>query len=168
MPGGSIKCCGQEILLDDAEFAIIILRDGERDDRHFGSVWDRHAGLYALAKDAVDNGEDLVCHFVDGESGASTEVLRCEAGEIVSGIIVLKPDPEEMNDDRAKWAGEAVQTFIDATGTDAEDAVSDLLSNLQHFCDRNGVDFEAELERARNNYREETSNGGAPAPRVRG
>jgi hypothetical protein len=75
----------------------------------------------------------------------------------------LPPDPEDMNDDRSEWASAAVEAFISATRTDNPDAVSDLLCDLMHFCDRNAgpgdeefEGFEEALDRARQNYEEET------------
>lgn len=68
----------------------------------------------------------------------------------------LPPDPEGMNDRRSAWAGEALATFMLATGTDLEDAVADLLADLIHWCDRHEFEFERELDRARFHYEAET------------
>ena len=68
----------------------------------------------------------------------------------------LPPDPEGMNDRRAAWAGLALAAFIAATRTDWDDALSDLLADLIHWCDRNNYDFDATLERARWHYDAET------------
>jgi hypothetical protein len=68
----------------------------------------------------------------------------------------IPPDPEEMNDLRAHWAGSALRDFRENTGTDLEDAVSDLLTDLMHWCDRHGQDFEHELRRACLHYEAET------------
>lgn len=59
----------------------------------------------------------------------------------------LPPDPEEMNDKRAGWGGQVVEYFMSLTGCDQEDAVCDLIPNLHHWCDRNGLDFNNELRR---------------------
>ena len=59
------------------------------------------------------------------------------------------------NADRAEWAFCAIERFQDKTQTDDEDALSDLLCDLMHLADRDGHDFENELNRARNNYAEE-------------
>jgi hypothetical protein len=57
------------------------------------------------------------------------------------------------NEKRADWADKAINTFIEATGTDPEDAVSDLLCDIMHWCDLyNEYDFDAELDRARGHY----------------
>jgi hypothetical protein len=71
----------------------------------------------------------------------------------------LPPDPEGMNDSRAGWAADAVTAFRSATGTDEGDAVSDLLADLMHWCDRHGQDFGHQLTRARDHYAAETLGG---------
>jgi len=69
----------------------------------------------------------------------------------------LPPDPEKMNDNRAAWAQGALRHFQCTTGTDYDDALSDLLGDLMHWCDRNSADFGAALSRARMHYEAETS-----------
>lgn len=78
----------------------------------------------------------------------------------------VPPDPEEMNDERADWASNAIEAFRDATRTDIEDAVCDLLSDLAHWCDRNGQDFSHQLWRAINHYDEETGDDGKQFSRI--
>ena len=68
----------------------------------------------------------------------------------------LPADPENMNDDRAKWAGAALRAFQSVTGTDDEDSLGDLLCDLMHWSDRNNYAFEAALFRARGHYDAET------------
>jgi hypothetical protein len=75
---------------------------------------------------------------------------------------ILPPDPENMNDDRAKWAQAALRAFRKATGADEEEALGDLLSDLMHWSDRNNFDFEAALDRARMHYDAETIGEEAP------
>lgn len=74
----------------------------------------------------------------------------------------LPPDPENMNDERARWAASALRAFRRATGADAEEALSDLLSDLMHWSDRNVFDFEAALDRARMHYEAETASEATP------
>jgi len=74
----------------------------------------------------------------------------------------LPPDPDQMNDDRSEWAQAALSAFIVETRTDKEDAVADLLADLMHWCDRNKLEFDHELNRARDHYRAET--GGPDLP----
>ena len=68
----------------------------------------------------------------------------------------LPPDPERLNRNRARWAAAALAEFRRQTGADLEDAVSDLLADLMHWCDRLGQEFPQELRRARYHYEEET------------
>ena len=69
-------------------------------------------------------------------------------------------DPEDANKHRAIWAAEAVARFMKATHLQMVDgldtAVSDLLVDLAHFCDRTGLDFGDLLRRAKNHYDAET------------
>lgn len=56
------------------------------------------------------------------------------------------------NTDRAQWAEKAIQAFMDETGTDREDALADLLCNLHHWCDAEGLDFLKEYQRGMVHY----------------
>lgn len=74
----------------------------------------------------------------------------------------LPPDPEEMNDARAEWAGAAIDAFAVITnmafaGEDDETILSDLLADLHHWCDRNGVNFATCCARAEHHYEAETN-----------
>lgn len=69
----------------------------------------------------------------------------------------LPGDPENMNSDRASWASAALREFQRVTGTDDEDRLGDLLCDLMHWCDRNDLDFDAALSRARMHYEAETT-----------
>jgi hypothetical protein len=71
-------------------------------------------------------------------------------------MSALPPDPDGMNQQRAAWAAEALNVFRDEDGT-AEDALCDLLCDLMHWCDRNGVQFGEQLQRGMGHYREETA-----------
>jgi hypothetical protein len=68
----------------------------------------------------------------------------------------LPPDPEKMNDERAGWADDCIAHFMSTTGCDREDALSDLLCSLMHWCDRNGKVFGNELDRGSDHYIDET------------
>ena len=62
------------------------------------------------------------------------------------------------NQDRAESACKAVERFSDALDMGDEDddtRISDLLCNMMHFCDQQGVDFHDCLERASRNYETE-------------
>jgi hypothetical protein len=69
----------------------------------------------------------------------------------------LPPDPEMFNPSRALWAAAALAEFRRQTGAGLADAVSDLLADLMHWCDRFGQAFPEELRRARWHYEQETA-----------
>jgi hypothetical protein len=69
----------------------------------------------------------------------------------------LPPDLDEMNEYCAECAAAALLIFQNLTNSDREDAVSDLLADLMHWCDRHGRNFDNELRRALYHYEEETS-----------
>jgi hypothetical protein len=73
----------------------------------------------------------------------------------------IPPDPEDQNDDRAEWAQAAIDAFVSVCRTDPEDALSDLLSDMGHWCDRNGTTMAAEIARASSHYNDETDGKGA-------
>jgi hypothetical protein len=68
----------------------------------------------------------------------------------------LPPDPDGINDIRARWAAEALWHIECMSGVDHEDAPVDLIADLMHWCDRNGFDFDAQLARAAMRYQAET------------
>lgn len=76
-----------------------------------------------------------------------------------TGSAALPADPENMNDKRAEFAGNALKTFEEETGSliAEKTALPDLLCNLMHWCDRNAVRFDDALASARMHYEEETA-----------
>lgn len=107
----------------------------------------------------TDNGsEPLGDHEWDSESSAQCPECGFN-GKLkeFSKPTALPPDPENMNDSRAEWAGLALSTFMERTGADQEDALGDLLGDLMHWADRQNFDFDLALERARWHYEAETS-----------
>ena len=69
----------------------------------------------------------------------------------------LPTDPQERNDERAHWAQVTLAAFMAETSTDESGALVEFLAGVMHWCDRSGESFEAQLERARSLYREETN-----------
>jgi len=59
---------------------------------------------------------------------------------------------DPTNIDRATWAADALRTFREATLTDAEDALGDLLCDLMHWADVVGENFAETLLGAQNTY----------------
>lgn len=73
---------------------------------------------------------------------------------------------DTTNNDRAKWAEAAVQAFADVTGLDTskdadgfDTAISDLLADIRHLCDREGLDMGEMDRRAHKRYLEELEEG---------
>ena len=74
--------------------------------------------------------------------------------------VLTKEGPmrDVTNGDRADWASSAVQVFAVKTGVDQEDVyiqVKDLLTDLLHFCDREGIVFKDVVRAAKGMYEEE-------------
>lgn len=75
------------------------------------------------------------------------------------------PDPDEMNDKRAAWVSSAVESFIRHTGQSIKDdgefeIIGDLLADIGHYCDQQGLDLTCALQRAAFHYFEETDGQG--------
>ena len=73
----------------------------------------------------------------------------------------LPNDPDNMNADntlRASWARVALNAFQEATGTDDQDALGDLLGDLLHLCDRTDAygTLDEALRLGRAHHRDET------------
>jgi hypothetical protein len=77
----------------------------------------------------------------------------------------LPSDPEDMNDARAEWAGDALAYFARKHGEEEEGCeaqnLADLLADLAHYCDRNGLSLDGCLTTAQMHYAEETDHEGA-------
>jgi hypothetical protein len=59
------------------------------------------------------------------------------------------------NRERADWANDALEAFMETTGCDVEDALADLLCDLMHWADRHDQDFSEECRRAIGHYEAE-------------
>jgi hypothetical protein len=70
----------------------------------------------------------------------------------------LPPDPDSLNDIRADQAAVAIEAYkIDYEKTpESKFALADLMCNLRHWADRNGIDWAEALENATENYELET------------
>lgn len=94
------------------------------------------------------------------ESAARAIVLLAmEARAAADGYMA--PDPDDMNERRATWGQVAITAFRRTCRGDDGDALADLLNGLIHLADQRdqevGWSFEAALQRARLQYREETT-----------
>ena len=74
------------------------------------------------------------------------------------------PGESPCNGTRAEWAETALHAFLAATGEadhtgdegySGEDEITDLLTDLLHFCDKKGIDAEEILGRAKRNWEHE-------------
>jgi hypothetical protein len=72
-------------------------------------------------------------------------------------------DPDLRNDHRAHRAAVALKSYRQATGSKIETGLVDLLTDLKHWADRFGGDFEAALSQARDRYSAGTDRGGLDA-----
>lgn len=63
------------------------------------------------------------------------------------------------NEDRALWAEAALGEFVEQTGLDRIDeyAVSDLIADLGHYGDSNGIDFITAVQRGIGHWKVETT-----------
>jgi hypothetical protein len=109
----------------------------------------RHPNLYKLRV-------ALLCEQKDLEEEEAIQLI--DKQDLAGGQSVLLADPAEgkvKNDDRSDWAAQAVLAFMEATDCEAEFAISDLLGNLRHLCDRIGLDFDVEKSRGDDLYLDE-------------
>jgi hypothetical protein len=112
--------------------------------------------IFTVTDDGTDDYGDVV--WGDGSHAECPECgLHGTLKDFRAKPSPLPPDPDGINFDRASWADKAISAFRDATGTDTEDALSDLLANLMHWADRAGYDFNEALDRARRHYEAETA-----------
>lgn len=64
--------------------------------------------------------------------------------------LPVDPNVDESNEDRAERAAEALGEYL--TQDDPEVATYALLTDLMHYCDREGFDFDELLEMAERHY----------------
>jgi hypothetical protein len=84
----------------------------------------------------------------------------------------VPPDPEFMNNTRADWARDVLEYFEqygershpDLTTEEerklAQQNLSDLIADMGHYCDRNGLGMDEVIRIASGHYAEETKNEG--------
>lgn len=91
--------------------------------------------LVAAMIAARANGEELAVPQL------ATEELPDNHCQSDDDAVPFDVDSEGMNSKRADWAGTALAAFQDVTGTDDGDAISDLVADLCHLCDREGATY---------------------------
>lgn len=162
--GASIAICNKQhgVLaiiqpLNDAENEASARRDAcDVGNGHLmAAAPDLLEALNYLLEQTIDQDLKSGVGLSEGEEDARQQALAAIAK--ATGHKLLPPDPEGKNDDRARWAGAAVKAFQDVTGTEDEDSLGDLITDLLHWSDRNDYDFDAALDRARAHYEAETA-----------
>lgn len=95
------------------------------------------------------------------EISAAKLIVDREKKKTLDAGLFVPPDPEEANDRYAVLAQCAVDAYRRASGSEPDTALPDLLGDLMHLAARReieiGWNFEAALNRARLDYREETT-----------
>ena len=90
-------------------------------------------------------------------AGETVPVGQCGECGALCHPLSLPPDPDGRNDDRAAWAYAAIEAFIVQTQAEPGDALSALLCDLMHWCDRySKIGWSNELFRAERHYQAET------------
>jgi hypothetical protein len=146
---------------DEHEIDLYDLLDQQRMIGQFWGIDDVKSVRPHLTDDQAWEVLQTVERRLDANFGINWDVIRDTADELhPEPEPVLPPDPEQMNDKRSAWAGAAVAAFQQATGTDDEDALGDLLCDLMHWADRANYDFQAALTRANDHYAAETAGEG--------
>lgn len=126
--------------------------------------------------EALDNDEiDELCERLNFSDVAAKAPKSPAAAPSVHTVGDVPPDPEDMNDDRAKWAECALagiekfgrvtgECFTDFEGEERTEIlkqnISDFLADLAHLCDREGIVLAARIDTAANHYTEETDSEG--------
>lgn len=143
---------------DEYELDLHDLLDQQRRIAHIWCIEDVKGVRPHLTDDQAWDVLQAVERRLNSELGINWDVIRDTADELhPEPQSTVPPDPEQMNDKRSAWAGAAVATFQQATGTDDEDALTDLLCDLMHWADRADYDFQAALTRATDHYAAETA-----------
>lgn len=87
------------------------------------------------------------------------EMMKLRLAMVQAKQIKLPPDPEAKNDTRAAQGAVAMKPYV-ADGLDDETGLLDLLTDLMHFADHFGVDFQEALRDAQVFYSQETDPNG--------
>lgn len=106
-------------------------------------------------------GANGMAGFLAGEAPASvrlTNILAATPPLSYPFLSMKTSDPDEMNEQRAAWAAEALDRFRHLTGSDpGEEALRDVLTDLHHWADQADLNWDAALTSAMNHYRAETA-----------
>lgn len=81
---------------------------------------------------------------------------------------VFEVDSAHTNEDRANWAQTAITAYQKRVGTDDESVLGDLLTDLHHWADQNGHDWESALASHDLHYTAETDVNVIPGTVIHG
>ena len=104
--------------------------------------------------------------ILEPETETRVEIKDCSDVATMCAVLTRKADAkvvtmtEATNENRADWADHAMRAFahttgMDHAGEDQETVLQDLLADLMHLCDRDGMDFERAASSARSCCQEE-------------
>lgn len=75
---------------------------------------------------------------------------------VTTRLVGLPPDPDGLNESRAKRAAETLSAYVRIGSTGEGSELYDLLVDLRHWADRNGADFDDVVTKSKASYVEET------------
>ena len=150
---------------EEAYLAAIFIEDDEiqRKAKEALDAGD-YVQLHDIAQGYIEGGIDTFgvdYHTIEVETQAEKQLPPADRAALNS----LPSDPEDMNDARAEWAGDSLAYFAKKHGEEEEGCeaqnLADLLADLAHYCDRNGLSLDGCLTTAQMHYAEETDHEGA-------
>jgi hypothetical protein len=171
---------------DSGTQASVFSNEYAAEQAYFEAIFTEEGPTQREARKALDSGDydelhDIAQKYLEGSldtyniDSQVVEVqcvpeaeLKAEAKALPpadrAALNALPSDPEDMNDERAYWAGETLayftRTYGEQEGGDRQN-LADLLADLAHYCDRNSLKLDECLATARMNYAAETDEQGA-------
>lgn len=120
-----------------------------------------HEGRLESGQEACDWEDTSDCMNNDKCPTCNAEIEPYESEDIEDDS--MPPDPEDMNEERADAARGAVVEFTRTFGEKAgglPQNLTDLVCDMAHLCDREGLQFSAIIEGAKRGYAAETDGKG--------
>jgi hypothetical protein len=112
-----------------------------------------------LCQPCRQGAREAALDFKKVKGNPMTKKTAVKAGHTRGGKPIGDADGD-MNPKRGQWARDAVEAFQDVTGLGEDDgletAIGDLLADLAHLCDAEGISFAAQLDHAKGHYEAET------------
>jgi hypothetical protein len=159
---------------DSGTQASVFSNEYAAEQAYFEAIFTEEGPTQREARKALDSGDydelhDIAQKYLEGSLDTyniDSQVVEVqpEAEPNRAALNSLPSDPEDMNDERAYWAGETLayftRTYGEQEGGDRQN-LADLLADLAHYCDRNSLKLDECLATARMNYAAETDEQGA-------